>query len=69
MTLHEPQTAAEPDHRGRLRLLGGGQFVVDRGEFAFDIIQKSQEPTSYVPFFSMLSGFLRDESRVATGLL
>ena len=32
-----------------------GQLVVDCGQLAFDIIQKSQEPTSYVLFLLNVS--------------
>ena len=53
LTLHQAQPPAEADHRRGLCLLGGGQLVVDCSQFAFDIIQKSQEPTSYYPNTSL----------------
>ncbi len=50
LALYQPQPAAETNHSGRLRLFRRRQFVIDCGQLAFDIIQKSQEPTSYVLF-------------------
>ena len=48
VVIHRVQTIAESNHRCRLRLFGDRQFVIDCGQLAFDVIQKSQEPTSYL---------------------
>ncbi len=62
MMIHRVQTIAESNHRSGLRLFGDGQFVVDCGQLAFDIIQKSQEPTSYFPVLPKISGESRGKS-------
>ena len=48
VVIHRVQTIAEPNHCRSLRLFGDWQFIVDCGQLAFDVIQKSQEPTSYL---------------------
>lgn len=49
------KTAAKLEHGGSLGHHRGWQVIVDCGEFAIDIIEKSQEPTSYFLFLFVLT--------------
>jgi len=69
VVIHRVQTIAESNHRSRLCLFGDGQLVVDCGQLAFDVIQKSQEPTSYFPVLPYNFRRVADSTRTATGLL
>ena len=53
------QTAAKLEHGGRLSHHCSWQVIVNRGEFAIDIIEKSQEPTSYFLFLFTASATCR----------
>lgn len=50
LIVHRAQSAAESHHRRGLRHFRSRRIVFYCGEFAFDIVKKSQEPTSYFPF-------------------